>query len=81
MKQKKEMGMKEGELNGMVGGDRKTEPALRCQLTPQIHSNPPPMPTLFANTSSALVCSTLKDLQTIRDSMLVLPEPYVLLTF
>ena len=71
----------EDELNGMVGGDRKTEPALRCQLTPQIHSNPPPMPTLFANTSSALVCSTLKDLQTIRDSMLVLPEPYALLTF
>ena len=28
---------KEEELNGMRG-DRKTEPALRCQLNPQIHS-------------------------------------------
>ena len=27
----------EGGLNGMLG-DRKTEPALRCQLNPQIHS-------------------------------------------
>ena len=36
MKEKK-MNEKEEELNGMRG-DRKTEPALRCQLTPQIHS-------------------------------------------
>ena len=36
----KKMKEKEDELNGM-GGDRKTEPALRCQPTPQIHSNPP----------------------------------------
>ena len=45
MKEKK-MKAKEEELNGMLG-DRKTEPALRCQLTPQIHSNPP-RPPLFA---------------------------------
>ena len=51
MKEKK-MNEKEEELNGMRG-DRKTEPALRCQLTPQIHSNPPPP---LATTSSALVC-------------------------
>ena len=36
---------KEEELNGMRG-DRKTEPALRCQSAPQIHSNPlPPLHT------------------------------------
>ena len=35
----KTMKGKEEELNGMRG-DRKTEPALRCQLAPQIHSNP-----------------------------------------
>ena len=52
MKEKK-MNEKEEELNGMRG-DRKTEPALRCQLTPQIHSNPPPP---LATTSSALVCT------------------------
>ena len=49
----KKMKEKEDELNGM-GGDRKTEPALRCQLTPQIHSNPPPP---LATTSSALLCN------------------------
>ena len=62
MKEKK-MKAKEEELNGMLG-DRKTEPALRCQLTPQTHSNPP-LPPLFANTSSALVGITLTDLQNI----------------
>ena len=54
MKEKK-MNEKEEELNGMRG-DRKTEPALRCQLTPQIHSNPPPP---LATTSSALVCNMI----------------------
>ena len=40
---KKKEGLKEKKkeeeerLNGMLG-DRKTEPALRCQLNPQIHS-------------------------------------------
>ena len=44
MKEKK-MKEKEEELNGMRG-DRKTEPALRCQSAPQIHSNPlPPLHT------------------------------------
>ena len=45
MDEKTMKGEKEEELNGMRG-DRKTEPALRCQSAPQIHSNPlPPLHT------------------------------------
>ena len=45
MEEKEMKEEKEEELNGMRG-DRKTEPALRCQPAPQIHSNPlPPLDT------------------------------------
>ena len=36
-KKKEGVNEEEEKLNGMLG-DRKTEPALRCQLNPQIHS-------------------------------------------